>query len=420
MSNTYSAYTDSIQFFAGLSPRALAEKYGTPLYVYSEAILRRRCREVKNMCSVPGFGADYSVKANTNPAILSIVREEGLMVDAMSPGELFMDKKAGFTSENIIYISNNISPAEMHNAIDNGLLVSVDSLSQLDMYGRFNPGGDVMIRFNPGVGAGHSAKVITAGKATKFAVSPEDRDAAFDLVRKYNLKLAGVNQHIGSQFLQNEQYLRAVDFLLAFVNEFPEDMRRNLRVLDFGGGFGIPYHKDTEKRLDLQAVGKSMDEKLSAWMGQTGYRGRFLVEPGRYIVGECGLLIGSVEAVKNNGERRYVGTDLGFNVLVRPVMYDSFHEVEIYPGSEGDRPVMEQTVTGNICESGDILARNRSLPEIREGDLIGVLDAGAYGFSMSSTYNERMRPAEVLITTDGKDRLIRRRETLEDLASCLA
>ena len=205
MSNTYSAYTDSIQFFAGLSPRALAEKYGTPLYVYSEAILRRRCREVKNMCSVPGFGADYSVKANTNPAILSIVREEGLMVDAMSPGELFMDKKAGFTSENIIYISNNISPAEMHNAIDNGLLVSVDSLSQLDMYGRFNPGGDVMIRFNPGVGAGHSAKVITAGKATKFAVSPEDRDAAFDLVRKYNLKLAGVNQHIGSQFLQNEQ-----------------------------------------------------------------------------------------------------------------------------------------------------------------------------------------------------------------------
>ena len=372
------------------------------------------------MCSVPGFGADYSVKANTNPAILSIVREEGLMVDAMSPGELYMDKIAGFTSKDIVYISNNISPDEMHNAIDNGLLVSVDSLSQLDMYGRFNPGGDVMIRFNPGVGAGHSAKVITAGKATKFAVSPEDRDEAFSLVRKYGLRLTGVNQHIGSQFLETEQYLRAVDFLLAFVSEFPEDMLRNLNVLDFGGGFGIPYHKDTEKRLDLRAVGRSMDEKLTAWMEKTGYQGRFLVEPGRYIVGECGLLLGSVEAVKNNGERRYVGTDLGFNVLVRPVMYDSFHEMEIYAGSGGGRPVMEQTITGNICESGDILAKNRSLPEIREGDLIGVLDAGAYGFSMSSTYNERMRPAEVLLTTDGKDRLIRRRETLEDLSSCLA
>ena len=268
--------------------------------------------------------------------------------------------------------------------------------------------------------AGHSAKVITAGKATKFAVSPEDRDEAFSLVRKYGLRLTGVNQHIGSQFLETEQYLRAVDFLLAFVSEFPEDMLRNLNVLDFGGGFGIPYHKDTEKRLDLRAVGRSMDEKLTAWMEKTGYQGRFLVEPGRYIVGECGLLLGSVEAVKNNGERRYVGTDLGFNVLVRPVMYDSFHEMEIYAGSGGGRPVMEQTITGNICESGDILAKNRSLPEIREGDLIGVLDAGAYGFSMSSTYNERMRPAEVLLTTDGKDRLIRRRETLEDLSSCLA
>lgn len=420
MADIRSEYTDSINFFAGHSPRPLAAKYGTPLYVYSEAILRQRCREVMSMCSVPGFGADYSVKANTNPAILSIVREEGLMVDAMSPGELYMDKIAGFTSKDIVYISNNISPDEMHNAIDNGLLVSVDSLSQLDMYGRFNPGGDVMIRFNPGVGAGHSAKVITAGKATKFAVSPEDRDEAFSLVRKYGLRLTGVNQHIGSQFLETEQYLRAVDFLLAFVSEFPEDMLRNLNVLDFGGGFGIPYHKDTEKRLDLRAVGRSMDEKLTAWMEKTGYQGRFLVEPGRYIVGECGLLLGSVEAVKNNGERRYVGTDLGFNVLVRPVMYDSFHEMEIYAGSGGDRPVMEQTITGNICESGDILAKNRSLPEIREGDLIGVLDAGAYGFSMSSTYNERMRPAEVLLTTDGKDRLIRRRETLEDLSSCLA
>ncbi len=420
MADIRSEYTDSINFFAGHRPRSLAAKYGTPLYVYSEAILRQRCREVMSMCSVPGFGADYSVKANTNPAILSIVREEGLMVDAMSPGELYMDKIAGFTSKDIVYISNNISPDEMHNAIDNGLLVSVDSLSQLDMYGRFNPGGDVMIRFNPGVGAGHSAKVITAGKATKFAVSPEDRDEAFSLVRKYGLRLTGVNQHIGSQFLETEQYLRAVDFLLAFVSEFPEDMLRNLNVLDFGGGFGIPYHKDTEKRLDLRAVGRSMDEKLTAWMEKTGYQGRFLVEPGRYIVGECGLLLGSVEAVKNNGERRYVGTDLGFNVLVRPVMYDSFHEMEIYAGSGGGRPVMEQTITGNICESGDILAKNRSLPEIREGDLIGVLDAGAYGFSMSSTYNERMRPAEVLLTTDGKDRLIRRRETLEDLSSCLA
>ncbi len=330
-----SSYTDSVNFFGQSTPRALVEEFGTPLYVYSEKILRERCRELVSMCKTRGFTVNYSAKANTNPALLSIIREEGLTVDAMSPGELHMDLLAGFDKSNIFYISNNISPAEMKNAIAHDLLVSVDSLSQLDLYGRLNPGGKVMVRFNPGIGAGHSKKVITAGKETKFGVCPEDTDKVAEILARHKLTLAGATQHIGSLFMQPDGYVAAADFLLNFVENLPESLRANLEVIDFGGGFGIPYHKyENEARLDLNELGARLDELFAAFIAKTGYTGRFLVEPGRYVVAECGLLLGSVEAVKNNGPKRYVGTDLGFNVLVRPAMYDSFHDVEIYGEGE--------------------------------------------------------------------------------------
>lgn len=415
-----SAYTDSINFFAAAAPADLAGQYGSPLYIYNEAILRKRCQDLKNLCTVPGFGVNYSVKANSNPALLRIIREEGLVVDAMSPGELHMDLLAGFTSDEILYISNNISPAEMRNAIDHKLLVSVDSLSQLDLYGQFNPGGSVMVRFNPGIGAGHHQKVITAGKETKFGVLPEDAEAVLKLLEKHRLTLAGVNQHIGSCFMEPDGYIKAAAVLLSLIDSFPAAMRGKIEVIDFGGGFGIPYHKyDNEARLDLAALGRGLDEILFSWKEKTGYSGRFLVEPGRYIVAECGLLLGTVEAVKNNGARRYAGTDIGFNVLQRPVMYGAFHDVEIYGDKALSRNDMAQTISGNICESGDILAKDRVLPEMHEGDLVGILDAGAYGFSMSSSYNTRFLPAEVLLTKDNTVRLIRRRQTLDDLTAAL-
>ncbi len=421
MSSIRSTYTDSVQFFGPTTPQALVEEFGTPLYVYSEKILRQRCRELVSMCSTQGFTVNYSVKANTNPALLSIIREEGLTVDAMSPGELHMDLLAGFTEENIFYISNNISPAEMKNAIARKLLVSVDSLSQLDLYGRLNPGGRVMVRFNPGIGAGHSKKVVTAGKETKFGVCPEDIAEVQKLLDTHNLTLAGATQHIGSLFMQPDGYVAAADFLLDFVKSMPAALQEHLEVIDFGGGFGIPYHKyDHEARLDLAELGAKLDALFAAFIAETGYQGRFLVEPGRYVVAESAVLLGSVEAVKNNGPRRYVGTDLGFNVLVRPAMYDSFHDVEIYgKGTAADRQELVQTLVGNICESGDIMAKERTWPEITEDDIVGVLDAGAYGFSMSSNYNTRPLSAEVLIPLEGSPRLIRRRQTLDDMTATL-
>jgi diaminopimelate decarboxylase len=328
-----------------------------------------------------------------------------------------MSLHAGFLREQILYVCNNVAEAELKNAADHGLLVSVDSLAQLDLYGRINKGGKVMLRFNPGMGAGHHRNVVTAGKNTKFGISPEELDEARALLARHKLVLAGLNQHIGSLFMEPGGYLEAMDRLLAFAAALRPEEFALLEILDFGGGFGIPYRKyENEARLDMDALGRGIHERISAFAAQTGYQGLFYVEPGRYVVAECGLLLGTVHAVKSNAGRRYVGPDLGFNTLMRPVLYDAYHDMEIYRAGGGSAAAsLPQTVVGNICESGDILAENRELPEIHIGDMLGVLDAGAYGFAMCSNYNLRLRPAEVLINADGSHRLIRRRDSLDDL-----
>ncbi|MEG2140379.1 MAG: diaminopimelate decarboxylase [Bilophila sp.] len=416
MSNVRSVQTDQVNFFGNTTPLELIATYGSPLYVYNENVLRKRCQELCGLSTLSGFRVNYSAKANTNPSLLRIIREEGCHADAMSPGELYINKLAGFTSEELLYVCNNVSAAEMKNAVDNGLLVSVDSLSQLRQYGCVNPGGRVMIRINPGIGAGHHKKVVTAGKETKFGIDPADMDTVRTILAEHGLILVGLNQHIGSLFMEPGGYLEAMRFLLTFAASL-EDLFPAFTLLDFGGGFGIPYRKyEDQPRLDIADLGAQIHAQLSAWVEQTGYTGQFYVEPGRYTVAESGVLLGSVYATKNNGPVRYVGSDLGFNVLVRPALYDSFHDIEVYrEGGTPDHELVTQTVVGNICESGDILAKNRLLPLVHEGDVLGVLDAGAYGFVMASSYNQRPRPAEVLITPDGTPRLIRRRETFEDL-----
>ena len=374
MSNVRSAQTDKVRFFGNTTPQELAAQYGTPLYVYNEDVLRRRCRELLSLSSLPGFHVNYSAKANTNLALLRIVREEGCHADAMSPGELHINKLAGFTPDRLLYVCNNVSAEEMKNAADNGLIVSVDSLSQLDQYGKVNPGGKVMIRINPGIGAGHHKKVITAGKETKFGIDPTSLDEVRALLKKHSLTLAGVNQHIGSLFMEPDNYLNAIEFLLHFVQSDLADLLPGIEIIDFGGGLGIPYRKyEEEPRLDMAELGRRLHALLSAWVEETGYKGKFFIEPGRYVVAECGVLLGTVHATKFNGENRYVGTDLGFNVLVRPAMYDSFHDIEIFrDGGEPDTDLVEQSIVGNICESGDILAKKRMLPLIKEGDIVAA------------------------------------------------
>lgn len=391
----------------------LLEKYGSPLYVYNEKILRKRCRELKNLIPFDNFTVNYSAKANTNLELLKIVNEEGLDVDAMSPGEIFIEEKAGFTSERILYISNNVSAEEMKFAINRDIMVSVDSLSQLELYGHINPGGKVAVRFNPGIGVGHHEKVKTGGKKTKFAVQREFISEVKNTLKKYNLTLAGINQHMGSLFMNGDKYVDGVQNLFQIAKEFP-----GLEFIDLGGGFGIPYMHG-EERLDLNDLGVKLTEVFKEFLNEYDNKDLVLkVEPGRYIVAECGTLLGKAYSVKENYGVKYIGTDLGFNVLMRPMLYDSYHHVKVLknPDKIIDKEILEPVnIVGNICESGDIIAKGRELPVINEGDIIQVMDAGAYGFVMSSNYNCRLRPAEVLIDLEGNDRLIRKRETLEDL-----
>jgi diaminopimelate decarboxylase len=412
MNYIYSKVSSEKNFFGNTDPIQLSEKYGTPLYVYNENILRKRCRELKGLISYSNFTVNYSPKANSNLELLKIIRSEGLRVDAMSPGEIYINIMAGYKPEEILFISNNVSEDEFRYAIDAGVKISVDSVSQLEMFGRINPGGKVAFRVNPGVGAGHHEKVITAGQKTKFGIEMSSIPEVKKILGKYNLKLIGINQHIGSLFMDSEAYLQSTANLLSIASQF-----NDLEFIDIGGGFGIPYKKQSDQpRLDLKNLGGKLSEIINSWAKEYGKKTEIKIEPGRYIVAESGLLLGKVFATKTNYNIKYIGTDLGFNVLVRPVMYDSHHDIEIYRGN-GTPSLKEETVriVGNICETGDIIAKDRKLPEIIENDILGVLDAGAYGYSMSSTYNSRLRPAEVLIQEDGNPRLIRRRDTLDDL-----
>lgn len=418
MSYIRARHSDSQNFYGSVTPIELASQFGTPLYVYNENILRKRCKELMSLSTHDGFKVNYSVKANTNPFLLKIIREEGLLVDAMSPGELAMDTMAGYSPKEILYISNNNTPEEMQNALAAGCLISVDSLSQLELLGTLNPGGKVMTRLNPGIGDGHHTKVITGGSESKFGINLENLPEIIELVQKYNLTLAGLNQHIGSLFMRPNGYISAAKVLLDACGRLPKELFQTLEFLDFGGGFGIPYHKyDQEERLDMDTLGKDLHELISSWTEKTGYQGKFLIEPGRYVVAECGILLGTVTSVKNSGQIHFVGTDIGFNVLMRPVLYDSFHDLEIY--SETRQMPIQQTIVGNICESGDILAKQRLLPPMLPGTIIGILDTGAYGYSMASNYNERLLPAEVLVQASGLPKLVRRRQTIEDLKACL-
>ncbi|MDP4092744.1 MAG: diaminopimelate decarboxylase [Bacillota bacterium] len=405
-------FSEQKNFFGNTNPKALIEKYGSPLYVYNETILRKSCVDVAHLINYEKFNADYSIKANSNLHLLKIAHEEGLHADAMSPGEIYVLLNAGFKPEEILYVCNNVSEDEMKYAVEKGVCTSIDSISQLKQFGRVNPGGKVAVRFNPGVGAGHHEKVVTAGKKTKFGVNLDLVKEIKDIANEYKLKIVGINQHIGSLFMEADPYIQGVKSILSVAEQFEE-----LEFVDFGGGLGIPYHKqENQSRLDIKELGKKLTEIVHEWMSRYGRNIRVRIEPGRYVVAESSILLGTVHAIKKNYGIKYIGTDLGFNVLARPVMYDSHHDIEVYRSGEivdGEREPV--TVVGNICESGDIIARERLLPLIKEKDILGVMDAGAYGYSMSSNYNNRLRPAEVLIRQDGSDMLIRRRDTFEDI-----
>ncbi|MCL2500109.1 MAG: diaminopimelate decarboxylase [Defluviitaleaceae bacterium] len=419
-----------------ITPQSLIETYGSPLYVYDERTFREKCRAMKAFCPYPHYQVNYAIKANSNLTLLKIAREEGLRTDVSSAGEAIAALTAGFPPEDIFFIVNNAAPDELRFAIEKGLPVSVDSLSQLETYGQlcadtreeerlqrptspsrecnrsssrgFKGIGDICVRFNTGIGAGHHRKVVTGGDDTKFGVLPGDIPKVKELLNKYNLRLAGINHHIGSQYAQ-EMYLIGAKALIEIARSFDD-----LDFLDFGGGFYIPYHKmDGEKPFDLKPVGEELARMMHDFSIEYGKPLTCMVEPGRYIAAECGVLLGTVTSVKQIGAAHYAGSDLGFSTFARPTLYDAYHDIKVYPEAAGKAQVTH--LVGNQCETGDYIAKNRPLPPLAEGDIIAVQDAGAYGYSMASQYNMRPRPAEALICENGTVKLIRRRDTCEGM-----
>ena len=287
------SFTQTTNFFGNTNPMELANRYGTPLYVYNENILRRQMRNVANLIPIPNFTANYSIKTNSNLSILRLAMDEGLSADAMSPGEIYVLLKAGFPKERIFYVSNNVSAEELQYAIDQGIMTSLDSLSQLDLYGQLNPGGRCAVRLNPGVGAGHHEKVITGGKKTKFAIAESDVPEIAQIAARHNLKIVGVNQHIGSLFMDGTPFITAVEHFLQLALRFPD-----LEFADFGGGFGIPYHKlSGEKEFDLASFGKDIEKAVADFTSKYGRSIVFKCEPGRYVAAEGGVLLGRVHCV---------------------------------------------------------------------------------------------------------------------------
>ena len=259
-------FSQKTNFFGNNDPESLLKEFGSPLYVYNEKILRQKCKDMKNLVSYKNFIPNYSIKANSNLQVLKVVKDEGLNADAMSAGEIQLLLHAGFKPENLFFVPNNVSEAELRYAIEKGVLISVDSLSQLELYGKINPNSKVAVRFNPGVGAGHHEKVVTAGKKTKFGVNIDCVDQVKEIAKKYNLKICGINQHIGSLFMEGDSYIEGVKSILSVAEQFED-----IDFVDMGGGFGIPYRKqEGQAPLDLEDFGKKLSKVLEEWTDMYG------------------------------------------------------------------------------------------------------------------------------------------------------
>ncbi|MBE2186574.1 MAG: diaminopimelate decarboxylase [Rhodothermales bacterium] len=383
--------------------RLMAERFGTPTYVYHAPTLRRQAARMHAM--LDGVDADvlYAVKANACPAVVAVLRDAGCGIDAVSPAELLLGLRLGVDPAKMQFSPSMPAPHEADEAVNAGVLVNLGDLSALDAFGQRHPGADVSLRLNPGHGAGHHAHVVTAGEGVKFGLKPAEFAEALTLVDRHSLRLVGLHMHVGSGLLDASDLVAPLDVLLDLARTLPD-----VRVVNVGGGLGQPY-RPGEPDYDDDHYRSVVTTRLAAF-AQERPGVRFRVEPGRFLVAQAGVLLASVTVVKDAAVP-FVGTDTGMNHLIRPALYDAYHEIVNL--SRPDAPERAVTVTGNACESADVFATARPLPMPVEGDVLAIADAGAYGASMASPYNLRPFPAEVLLDDAGPTLV---RERLSDEA----
>jgi len=401
---------------------ALAEKYGTPLYVTSED---RICEQFENYrkaltARYPKVQVLFAAKANGNLAVIRALAQLGAGADVFSSGELRLALDAGMSPEKLLFNGSSKTPEDLALAVEKGVRVSADSLDELhQLDAAAKAAGKVAkiaFRVNPALEVPTHPKIATGLATSKFGIPHKEIPTAYrEALTCKNIKPVGLHCHIGSQILDVEPFARAAEVMVRIARELT-DMGVQLEFIDLGGGLGIPYHHDTDPAPTPEDYSAKVVPVFREGVEACGISPELWVEPGRSLVADSTVLLTRVNSTKN-AHKRFANVDAGFNLLIRPAMYDAYHEVIV--ANRADAPLStEYTVTGPICETGDILAPDRRLPPVAAGDLIAVLDAGAYGFAMSSQYNCRPRCPEVLIQGT-RAALMRRGETISDITAAM-
>ncbi len=402
---------DDQMLIGGARAVDLAEEYGTPVYVTDEDAVRTNYRAVYGAFSrrMP-TRINYACKANSNLAILRVLEQEGSCIDAVSIGEVEACMRAGFSSERILYTGVNVSNHELSALVNRNITINIDSLSELERLADITSGASVSFRMNPEVGAGHHEKVVTGARSTKFGVPKGRIIDAYSRAIELGFRPVGLHAHIGAGVQVAEPFANVTDVLVSVAQELESKLGLQLEFIDIGGGIGIPYRPE-ESPMDLDVLAEAVTSRIK---NGTSVQ-QVIVEPGRYIIADTTVLLTTVVDLKETPDKMFAGVDAGFNTLVRPAFYGSYHHVAV-ANNVGRPGEMVYDVAGPICESGDHIARERLLPRLEEGDLLAVYDAGAYGFSMSSQYNMRPKCREVLVR-QGRTNLIREKESIDDLLS---
>ncbi|MDP2642442.1 MAG: diaminopimelate decarboxylase [Candidatus Peregrinibacteria bacterium] len=368
----------------------IAQKLGTPIYIYNANTIKQKCKELKQ--NLKGINLYYACKANSNPEIIKIVYKEGFGIETVSPGEIAIAHKAGVPISKITFTCGSIDKNEIISVAKQGIRIHLDSLNQVEIFGKHFKGREVSVRLNLMVGAGHHSHVITGGPDSKFGIDISQIKELKKLAHKYNLHVTGLHQHIGSNVLNAGTFLKGVKAMFDTAILFPE-----LNHLDFGGGFGVPYRPE-EKPFDVKKFAVDMKKQIENFNKKYGKRIRISFEPGRYLVAESGSLLVKLTDIKYNPTKTFVGVNSGMNHLIRPAIYDSYHEIINISNPSGKK--IKVTIAGNICESGDVFAKDRIITKPKIGDILEIKNTGAYGYAMSSEYNSRPKPKEFLMMGD--------------------
>jgi len=385
---------------------SIVHTYGCPVYVYDAYKIRSQYeRLIKAFAAVPSLRINYAMKALSNGSILKLMRKLGAGLDTVSIQEVKLGLHAGFAPEQIIFTPNGVSMEEIEEAASLGVQLNIDNLSILEQFGSKHPQVPVCIRINPHVMAGGNSKISVGHIDSKFGISIHQVPHILRIVENTKMHINGIHMHTGSDILDIDVFLYAAEILFDAAKHF-----RELKFIDFGSGFKVPY-KEGDIQTDIEELGEKLSQRFLEFCKLYGKDLTLAFEPGKFLVSEAGFFLVKVNVVKQTTSTVFAGIDSGFNHLIRPMFYGATHFIENISNPEGKKRFY--SVVGYICET-DTFASNRQIAEISEGDILCFRNAGAYCYTMASNYNSRPRPAEVL-WIDGQAKLIRKAETLEDL-----